>query len=112
MNNLSNYEEDSAVSIHNKSIVIDLHGHGVKKEIIPLMKQGGLTCVFNNLHYEEVTEGSVEEFESSIYRFDGVAKKAFRDTDEIFKELSENKINIFIINKFDRKIKVNYKINL
>lgn len=53
------------------------------------------------------------KFNINIYRLGRIARDLSNyDEFYIFKELSENKINIFIINKFDRKIKVNYKINL
>ena len=53
------------------------------------------------------------KFNINIYRLSRIAKDVSKyDEFYIFKNLNDNKINIYIINKFDGKIKINYKINL
>jgi membrane dipeptidase len=91
---LSSTEKERAKTLHKESIIIDLHCHGrvARKKAnwvknIPMLKKGGVTTVFNNLFYEEFTWGSVDEFVSSIYNFNGIAMMALKDIEDIYSDI-------------------------
>jgi membrane dipeptidase len=110
--NLSKDEEERAMILHREAIVIDMHSHGIRMKHIPLMKKGGLTAVSNDLYYEDYREGSIEEHKLSIYEYNGIAKRAFRDLSAIHSLLEESQGEIFLALKADdiRKAKRKGKI--
>ena len=78
-----------------------MHSHNVTAERIPILRKGGVTAVFNCQSYEEYSGGSVEEYESSIYRYDGFAKRALKDLDALFSEFEKGCVDMVLALKAD-----------
>ncbi len=93
----------------DNSITVDVRKSG----ILIYEKQDGFCIKLSEKIFKSFVCSHNIKFSINIYRLNRIAKDITKyDEFYIFKELNDNKINIYIINRFDRKIKINYKINL
>jgi membrane dipeptidase len=112
MYKLSKDEEERALALHKDSLVIDLHSHVQVSNsqsswlnYIPLLQKGGVNAVFNNFAYDEFTWGSVDEFKSSIYKYDGIAMLALKDLEEQYSDIDNTKGKMIVALKAEDILK-------